>query len=95
MKRNYDDIINLPRHVSDKHPHMSIHDRAAQFAPYAAQYGVKKSRYQYPMDRNFGGIYSPDITIFRESEANGYKLMSHPKEMASKSPCHLPTGQLC
>ena len=53
-----------------------------QFAPYAAQYGVKKSKYQYPMDRNFGGIYSPGITIFRESEANGYKLMSHPKEMA-------------
>ena len=39
MKRNYDDIINLPRHVSDKHPHMSIHDRAAQFAPFAALTG--------------------------------------------------------
>ena len=34
-----------------------------QFAPYAAQYGVKKCKYQYPMDRNFGGIYSPGITI--------------------------------
>ena len=39
MKRNYDDIINLPRHVSDKHPHMSAHDRAAQFAPFAALTG--------------------------------------------------------
>ena len=39
MKRNFDDIINLPRHVSDKHPHMSIHDRAAQFAPFAALTG--------------------------------------------------------
>ena len=39
MKRNYDDIINLPRHVSDNHPHMSIHDRAAQFAPFAALTG--------------------------------------------------------
>ena len=39
MKRNYDDIINLPRHVSNKHPHMSIHDRAAQFAPFAALTG--------------------------------------------------------
>ena len=39
MKRNYDDIINLPRHISDKHPHMSIHDRAAQFAPFAALTG--------------------------------------------------------
>ena len=39
MKRNYDDIINLPRHVSNKHPHMSIHDRAALFAPFAALTG--------------------------------------------------------
>lgn len=39
MKRNYDDIINLPRHISDKHPHMSVHDRAAQFAPFAALTG--------------------------------------------------------
>lgn len=42
MKRtteNYIDIINLPRHISDKHPHMSIHDRAAQFAPFAALTG--------------------------------------------------------
>lgn len=35
----YDDIINLPHHVSDKHPHMSMHDRAAQFAPFAALTG--------------------------------------------------------
>lgn len=35
----YDDIINLPHHVSDKHPQMSIHDRAAQFAPFAALTG--------------------------------------------------------
>lgn len=35
----YDDIINLPHHVSDKHPQMSMHDRAAQFAPFAALTG--------------------------------------------------------
>ena len=35
----YDDIINLPHHVSQKHPQMSIHDRAAQFAPFAALTG--------------------------------------------------------
>ena len=35
----YDDIINLPHHVSRKHPRMSIHDRAAQFAPFAALTG--------------------------------------------------------
>lgn len=35
----YDDIINLPRHVSTTHPHMSVYDRAAQFAPFAALTG--------------------------------------------------------
>ena len=35
----YADIIDLPHHRSDVHPHMSIHDRAAQFAPFAALTG--------------------------------------------------------
>ena len=35
----YKDIINLPHHVSKKHPQMSMHDRAAQFAPFAALSG--------------------------------------------------------
>ena len=35
----YDDIIRLPRHVSRNHPPMPMHDRAAQFAPFAALAG--------------------------------------------------------
>lgn len=35
----YDDIINLPHHQSKTHPHMSVSDRAAQFAPFAALTG--------------------------------------------------------
>jgi len=35
----YDDIINLPRHTSKSRPHMSAHDRAAQFSPFAALTG--------------------------------------------------------
>ena len=37
--RAYDDIINLPHHQSRKHPHMSRHQRAAQFMPFAALTG--------------------------------------------------------
>lgn len=35
----YEDIINLPHHVSTKRPQMSMLDRAAQFAPFAALTG--------------------------------------------------------
>lgn len=35
----YADIIDLPHHQSAKRKHMSLHDRAAQFAPFAALVG--------------------------------------------------------
>ena len=40
---DYDDIINLPRHVSKTHPHMSLADRAAQFSPFAALTGYEEA----------------------------------------------------
>ena len=38
-EQRYDDIINLPHHVSKTRQHMSMHDRAAQFSPFAALTG--------------------------------------------------------
>ncbi len=38
-EHRYDDIINLPHHVSKTHPQMSMRDRAAQFSPFAALTG--------------------------------------------------------
>ena len=35
----YDDILNLPHHVSKTRPQMSMLDRAAQFSPFAALTG--------------------------------------------------------
>ncbi len=37
--KQYADIINLPRHISDHRNHMPIKDRAAQFSPFAAVVG--------------------------------------------------------
>ena len=40
-QKSYDDIINLPHHISKKHPQMSLEKRAAQFAPFAALTGFE------------------------------------------------------
>ena len=37
----YDDIINLPHHVSKTRPRMSLEQRSAQFAPFSALTGYE------------------------------------------------------
>lgn len=39
MNDDYSDIIGLPHHQSATRPRMSVADRAAQFAPFAALTG--------------------------------------------------------
>ena len=41
MNEKYEAIIDLPHHVSQKHPPMPKTDRAAQFAPYSALSGYE------------------------------------------------------
>ena len=38
----YDDIIDMPHHVSRRHPQMSRHQRAVQFMPFAALTGYER-----------------------------------------------------
>ncbi len=42
-KNNFDyaDMLNLPRHVSKRHPPMPVEERAAQFSPFAALTGYE------------------------------------------------------
>lgn len=53
-----------------------------QFAPYAEQYGIRRSRHQYPLDRNYGGVYTPDAIYFRESELKGCALLEEPVSLS-------------
>ena len=39
----YDDIIDMPHHVSHSRPRMSNYDRAAQFSPFAALTGYEEA----------------------------------------------------
>lgn len=43
MKKKYDDMIDLPRHVSKVRQRMSIENRAAQFSPFAALTGYDEA----------------------------------------------------
>ena len=49
-----------------------------QFVDYGPAYGVERSHKSYPMDRNFGGIYSPNVTVFRGTEEEGYPFIEKP-----------------
>ncbi len=48
------------------------------YAPYGWQYGVAENRWGYPLDRNYGGVYSPNVTVFRGTEQDGYPLLEQP-----------------
>ena len=68
-----------------------------QFAHYAEEYGLKRSRYQYPLDRRNGGVYTPGATVIRDARlrllAEPYQLsfiavpaIAHP-DVTSVAPC--------
>ena len=67
---NYDDIINLPHHVSTVRAHMSLHDRAAQFLPFTALTGYEDAI------RETGRITQEQITL-SESEIEGLNERLH------------------
>ena len=77
----YGDIINLPHHVSAKHPHMSMLGRAAQFSPFAALTGYEKAieearkkqeeivrRRNAPVDESDNGNMSTNLNTAQDEE---------------------------
>lgn len=62
-----------------------------QFMPNAQSFGVPKSTFQYPMDKNFGGIYSPDITVLR---AFDYSFLDVPEKVSFVSVAAMNRPQL-
>lgn len=53
-----------------------------QFAPYAGDYNLEVHPKQYPLDRNFGAVYSSEVRVFRASEASAYYLLENPYKMS-------------
>lgn len=78
---NYDDIINLKRPVS-KHPKMSLYQRSAQFAPFAALTGyegqVKETARltdkKIELDEEVKGMLDMKIQVIQEMLSNNPEL---------------------
>lgn len=71
----YDDIIEMPHHQSATRPHMSNHDRAAQFAPFAALTGydaavketARLTEEKLELDDSEKAILNKKLQIIREN----------------------------
>ena len=88
-KTNYEDIINLPHHVSSKRPQMSMLDRAAQFSPFAALTGYDDAIHET------GRLTDEKIDLSEEEkEANIFSRFEKLNETAQGSGLGLSICQL-
>ncbi len=53
-----------------------------QFVWYASEYNLEERAALYPLDRDYGGAYSPDVTVFRGTEKEGYPKLEQPWKVA-------------
>lgn len=61
----------------------NIYTTLYQFVDYAIEYDLPRNpNHSYPMNRDTGGIYSPEATIFRGSENAGYCLLKKPYHLS-------------
>ena len=77
---NYEDIINLPHHVSSKRPQMPMLDRAAQFSPFAALTGYDDAIHETARLTNNKVDLSEEEkeTLDRKQQILSEKLSNHP-----------------
>lgn len=73
-RHKYDDIIDLPHHVSKTHPPMPLTDRAAQFAPFAALTGhnaavketARLTKERIELDENCKAAINRQLMLLKE-----------------------------
>lgn len=80
MMNNYDDIINLPHHVSATRPQMSMIDRAAQFSPFAALTGYDAAI------KETGRLTDEKIEIDEDTKASLDMKQAHLMEIIDEQP---------
>ena len=76
----YEDIINLPHHVSKTRPQMSMLDRAAQFSPFAALTGYDAAI------KETGRLTDEKIELGEEAKAALDRKQAYLMEMIGEQP---------
>lgn len=56
--------------------------RRSNLYPALEQFILNNTGPTYPMHRDFGGIYTPDVTVFRAEESAGYELPDAPYQVS-------------
>lgn len=53
-----------------------------QFNDIGSTFKVNRRSESYPLDRDYGGVYSPSVTVFRGTEREGYPKLDQPFKVA-------------
>lgn len=56
----------------------NIYKSLYMFNEIGVAYGIKQREERYPLDYNFGGIYTPSVTVFKASEGDDCILLEEP-----------------
>lgn len=56
----------------------NIYKSLYQFHHIGDDYGVEQKEERYPLEQNFGGIYTPSVTVFKGSEDVNYRMLDNP-----------------
>lgn len=80
MSGRYDDIIDLPHPVSQRHPQMPLADRAAQFSPFAALTGLDAAL------QEMARLTDQRITLDEYEQAELDKTLQALREVAPQHP---------
>lgn len=49
-----------------------------QFSPIGDEFGVEQKEEQYPLERTYGAIYTPNVTVFKNGVDKGYSFLKTP-----------------
>lgn len=100
---SYDDILQLPHHVSKKRKQMSQHDRAAQFAPFAALVGydsaveetARLTGQRIELDENEKQLLNARLQVIKEHLGQNFQVSITyfvPDKRKSGGSYHTETG---